>query len=258
MERIKNLDRYQRIVLLLLSAMLVLFTVIYSVVSSRVGFAYKDAILPPRQEDGNTVYVGRVDGKSARFVVTQDKTVTFHYGNKTYGPYTAHEDPTAVPEDSGMAEYMTGVEIREGEEVFFRGGVMPKRDKSGDFMVYDQEGGLANIGFYITSTHGIMYDSEGNVVDQMVPSAYTLLRLMSGPALTSKGEWVAWFGAVFVSVIIAVSILYADELFRWSLALMARNVDRAEPSDWEITRRYIGWISSTVIVLILYIMGLTT
>ena len=80
MERIKNLDRYQRIVLLLLSAMLVLFTVIYSVVSSRVGFAYQDAILPPHQEDGNTVYVGRVDGKSARFVVTQDKTVTFHYG----------------------------------------------------------------------------------------------------------------------------------------------------------------------------------
>lgn len=258
MERIRNLDRYQRIVLLLLSAMLVLFTAIYIIVSSRVGFPYKDAILPPHQEDGNTVYVGRVDGKSACFVVTLDKTVTFHCGDKTYGPYTAHEDPTAVPEDSGMAEYMTGVEIREGEEVFFRGGVMPKRDNSGDFMVYDQEGGLANIGFYITSTHGIMYDSEGNVVDQMAPTAYTLLRLMSGPDLTSKGEWVAWFFAAFLSVVTAVSILFADELLRSSLALMVRNVDRVEPTDLLITRRYIGWISSTVIVLILYIAGLTT
>ena len=258
MERIRNLDRYQKIVLILLSVMLVLFTAIYIIVSSRVGFVYRDAILPPYEENGNTVYAGRVNGKSARFVVTQDKTVTFHYGNKTYGPYTAHEDSTAVPEDSRMAEYMTGVEIREGADVFFRGGVMPKWEKNGDFTVYDEEGGLANTGVFVASTHGIMYDSEGNVVDQMAPNAYTILRLMSGPALTSKGEWVAWFGAVFVSVMIAVSILYADELFRSSLALMARNVDRAEPSDWEITRRYIGWTASTVMVPILYIMGLTT
>ena len=258
MERIRNLDRYQKIVLLCLSGMLVAFTAIYLMVSSRVGFSYRDTILPPHEEAGNTVYEGRIGGKSARFVVTQDKTVTFHYGAKTYGPYTAHEDPTAIPEDSAMAEHMTGVEIREGENVFFRGGVLTMGRDNKDLMLYDEAGGLASTGVFITSTNGIMYDSEGNLVDQMAPSEYTILRLMSGPELTSKGEWVAWFGAVFVSVIIAVSILYADELFRFSLALMVRNVDRAEPSDWEITRRYIGWTLSSITVPILYMMGLTT
>jgi hypothetical protein len=54
----------------------------------------------------------------------------------------------------------------------------------------------------------------------------------------------------------AVSILFADELFRWNLAFQIRNADRAEPSDWEIAGRYIGWTALTIMALVLYVMGL--
>ena len=60
MERVKNLDRYQKGILLLLAVMIVVFGVIYGIVTSRVGFLYKDAILRPTEENGNTIYSGKL------------------------------------------------------------------------------------------------------------------------------------------------------------------------------------------------------
>ena len=258
MERIKNLNLYQKVVLLLLSAMLVFFTVVYFVVSSRVGFEYKGVILCPQTEEGNTVYAGRIQGKDACFTVTGEKIVTFQCGEKAYGPYTAREDPSAVPEDSDLSDYMTGVEIRQGEDIFFRGGVLMTGGSNMDMMLFDEDGSFSSISFSYTTDDGVMYDSEGGVVDQMAPSASTILHLMNGHELTSKGEWLAWFSGFFISVLTVVHILFADELFRWSMALHIRNAHRAEPSDLEIVGRYISWISMSVMALIVYIMGLTT
>ncbi len=66
----------------------------------------------------------------------------------------------------------------------------------------------------------------------------------------------AWFGAVFICILNAFSILFADELFRWCLAFRIRNADHAEPSDWEIAGRYIGWTVLPIMALALFLMGL--
>ena len=81
---------------------------------SKVGFEYKDAIFVPSQENGSTVYSGRLRGQKAYFSVSQDKTVVFHYGNKIYGPYTVKEDNTAIPEEEKTLEGIVGVELRQG------------------------------------------------------------------------------------------------------------------------------------------------
>lgn len=250
MERIKNLDRYQKCILLLLIAMLVVFTVAYFVTSSRVGFEYMDSILCPSDENGTTVYSGSIQGEKASFTVTADKTVTFQYGDKSYGPFTAKEDPTAVPDDE---EYMTGVEIRQGGVVFFRGGVFRSGE---DLMLFDEDGGYNSLTITAVMSDGTVVDSNGNAVDRMAPSAATILSLMDGPELTSKGEWVAWFLGLFVSIVTAVSILFADERFRWNLSFQIRDVDRAEPSDCELAGRYIGWTILPILALGIYIMGL--
>lgn len=259
MERVKNLNLYQRVVLLLLSAMLVFFTAAYFAVSSRVGFAYKGAILCPQEDAGSTVYSGRIRGETVSFTVTEDKTVTYCYGDKMYGPYTVREDPSAVPKDNPeMAKHMTGVEIREGKAIFFRGGVLTTGGSQKEMMLFDEDGSFASANVMVSTGDGVMYDSEGSVVDPMAPSATTILRLMDDPELTSKGEWMAWFCGVFLSALTAILILFADEIFRWNLSFQIRNVDRAEPSDWEIAGRYISWTFLPVLALVIYIMGLTT
>lgn len=253
MEKIKSLNRYQKGVLIVMIAMALVFAVVYRITISRVGFEYKDTILVPSQENGGTVYSGKIQGQQARFTVSEDKTVVFQHGNKTYGPYTAKEDPTAIPKDTPMANHMTGVELRQKEDILFRGGVMENGDS---YWLYNEDGTSSNIGLFYTTSGGTTLDGNGNVIDPVEPSAHTILKLMNDPGLTHKGEWFAWFGAVFICVLNALSILFADELFRWNLAFQIRDADYAEPSDWEIAGRYISWTVLPVVALAILIVGL--
>lgn len=244
---------YQKGILIFLIAMTLVFAVVYPLTISKVGFEYKDSILVPSLENGSTVYSGKIQGKHARFTVSEDKTIVFQYGNKTYGPYTAKEDPTAIPKDEEMAEYMTGVELRQGEDILFRGGVL---EAGGSYWLYNEDGTLNNFGFSYVTGDGIERDLNGNEIDPLEPTASTILELMNDPQLTHNGELFAWFGALFICVLNAISIVFADELFRWNLAFQTRNVDHAEPSDWEIAGRYISWTVLSIMALVLYIIGL--
>ncbi len=257
MERIKKLNLYQKVILLILSAMLVAFTIAYSIVTARVGYAFKKSILIPNTENGSTIYTGRTQGEKVTVTVSPDKAITFSYGEKVYGPYTVMEDPSAIPDESEMSRYMTGVEILEGDKVFFRGGVLEGSGPSSEPLLFDEDGSLHGLIITYSNGDGIERDMDGNPIDNLAPSASDILQLAADPELTSKGDWGMWFISVFVSLFTAVSILYADELFRWSMSFQIRNADKAEPSDWEIAGRYIGWTLFTVIVLAGYITGLT-
>ncbi len=69
MKRIRSLNWYQKGIMLFMFLMVVVFTVMYPLTIAREGFAYKNAILIPNQENGNTVYSGKVDGGQASFVL---------------------------------------------------------------------------------------------------------------------------------------------------------------------------------------------
>ena len=125
-------------------------------------------------------------------------------------------------------------------------------------MLFEENGSFSSVNVTVSASTGIMYDSDGNVVDPMAPAPKTILRLLNGPELTSKGDWSAWFYAVFISILNAVLILFADELFRLNLAFRIRNADRAEPSEWEIAERYISWVVLTGAAFLVYATGLTT
>ena len=253
MDRIRNLNRYQKTILILMTAVALVFAAVYFVTVQRAGYEYRDTIFVPGQENGSTVYSGKIRGQQARFTVSADKTVVFQCGDRIYGPYTAKEDPTAIPQDAETAGALTGVELRQGEEVLFRGGVRRNRDY---YLLFNEDGTLDNISLSYVSGDGVERDENGNVVDPMEPSVSDILELMNGPELTHKGEWFVWFGAVLICILNALSVLFADELFRWNLAFRIRSADRAEPSDLEIAGRYIGWTVLTVLALVFFVMGL--
>lgn len=253
MARIRQLDWYQRGILILLLALALLFAVIYRVRIARVGFLYQDKIFVPSEENGVTVYSGKISGESARFTVSEDKAVSFHCGEKTYGPYSVKEDPTALPEEEIQSTGMKGVEIREGEKLVFRGGFWQSGE---DYWLRRQDGSMdLSVGVFVTGD-GVMRDANGNAVDPLEPALCDILRLVYGPELTHKGSWLAWFGAVFISLLNTGSILYADELFRWNLSFQIQNAETAEPSEWEMMKRYLSWTVLTIMLLVIYIVGL--
>ena len=241
--RVKVLGRYQKILLFLMAVMILAFTVIYPIVTARSGFLYEGTILVPSEEDGCTVYSEKIYGTAATFTVSADKTVIFQYGNTVYGPYTVKEDPTAIPKDSDLQTQMTGIELRCGGEIVFRGGVV----NSGDWRMLYNEDGSFDLLRSITATM-----SDGT----MEPSVSTILDLTDGPALTHKGTWLGWFGGVLICVIAALTMLFADELFRWNASFLVRNAEKAEPSDWEIAGRYITWTVLPVMAAVIFILGL--
>ena len=251
LERLRRLDRYQKGVLLVLAAMVLVFSVLYPVTLSRRGYAYQGALLLPRQENGGTVYAGSIRGQQAAFAVQGDGTVTFRYGSRSYGPYTVRQDPSALPPD-GEAYGMTGVELHRDGELLFRGGMLRG---SGTVFLYNTDGSLADLGLSI-AFDGVLTDAAGNEIDGMAPSAATLLDLATGPALTHKGSWAGWFCGVLLCIATAVSILFADELFRWGLRFQIHNAELAEPSEWELASRYIGWTVLPLAALAVFAVGL--
>lgn len=256
MERIKSLNRYQKGVLILMIAVTIMFFAIYSVTISRIGFEYAGTILVPDQEDESTVYSGKINGQHAAFTISKNKTVIFQYGDKIYGPYTAKEDPSAIPEDEGtprLTEHMTGVEVLQGNSTLFRGAFTVIGDK---YILYNEDGTINNFRVTYVTSDGIAKDEKGNVIDPIEPPVSTILNLMNDPKLTHKGEWYVWLGGAFVCFINSISILFADELFRFSLMFRIRNADSAEPCEWEIAGRYIGWTILPILALIIFIIGL--
>ncbi len=253
MSRIKSLNWYQKTILLLLAAMALVFTVLYPVTIHRKGFAYHTVILVPSRENGCTVYSGRIHGKAARFTVSPESSVEFVYDGKTYGPYTVTEDPAAVPKGQTSA-HMTGISLWDGEKLLFRGGVQ-KQDGICTLCSADGSFEKPDFSFSYTS-QGLTFHDNNKPEDPMAPTASDIIRLMAGPIMTSKGNWLVWFGGMLLCVLTAVSILFADELFRFGLRLQIRDAEDAEPSAWELIVRYVSWTLLPILAGNLFIMGL--
>ena len=255
MERFLNLSSYKKGILLALLGMAILFLIVYGIVYSRVGFLYMGEILVPREENGNTVYSAEIGGAECTFTVTPDNTVLFRWGGRAYGPFTAKRDPSATPKDHPQRANMTGFEIREGEEIFFRGAAYPVTE--GYYRLVNEDGSALGPELIVTSSNGgIIYDSDGNIVDPLKPGVSTILHLMEGPELTRKGFWPVWFLCVFFSALGAVGILFEEEIFQWWLSFRIQNPERAEPTELVLFGRNIGLAILVIMLFVLYMKGL--
>ncbi|MCD8014946.1 MAG: hypothetical protein LUG99_17585 [Lachnospiraceae bacterium] len=253
-KRIRSLGTFQKGVLLFMSAAILVFAVIYPAVIARVGFIYQNVVLVPARENGNTIYSGKIKGQQVAFTVYSDQSVEFQYGEQTYGPYAAREDATAVPKDSEWAEDMTGVELYDGDNLIFRGGIV--RIQGGEYWLFNEDGSTEDMGNLYLTVDGAEQDESGNAVDSMEPSASVILALINGPELTHKGHWGGYLCGVLICIFTAFSVLFVDELFRLNLFFQIRHADKAEPSDWELAGRYISWTILPVAAIIVFVMGL--
>lgn len=254
MERFRKLEFNSKLILIVLAAMAVVFAAVYSITTSRVGYLYHDTVFVPRQSGGSTIYEGTLEKQDSAFTVTAD-SVTLTWGSQTYGPYTLRYDPSAVPEEEDGAAYMTGIEILENGTVYFRGGIL---EASAGLLLYGEDGtfNFDHLISYAQTSDGTIVGPDGEITDFYRPEPHTIVELLNDPPLQSKGHWGGWFLGLFVSILTAVSILFADELFRFRLSFWVHDVESAEPSDWELTSRRIGWTLMALVVLRFYFLGL--
>lgn len=252
-QRIRNLEGYQKAILLAMAAMVLVFSAVYLLTVRRVGYLYQGTILVPTQEDGATVYTGSIRNTAAQFRVTENQ-VTFRYGDTQYGPYTMESDPTAVPSQQDTAKGFVGIEIRDKGKLLFRGGVRALQDYC--FFIHS-DGSSDFLSIYEDGVTGVAYNAEtGEVYDCMAPTIRDIYALLTTPPLTHKGDAMAWLAGVVICIVNAATLLFADELFYWKMSFLVRNAQGAEPSDWELGQRFIGWAALGILALVVFVLGL--
>lgn len=251
----------QRVMIFIQAFLVLLFLILYCTMGRQRVIEYNDEYLRCRTEDEITTYTGKISGQKAVFTVTEN-TVEYHLGKTVYGPYTIVEDPTAVPSEEDKPILVTslsalkGIEVWEGEERLFRGSYL----SSSTFLLFDENG--EHFSTFSISSNGMELKevSPGSYVygpaTDAAPSIRTIVQLVVNPDVVQRGHFGIYLLGVLFCVLNAVSILYADKLFRWDLRFRIADPESAEPSDWELFSRWIGWIMITICALAVFILGL--
>lgn len=257
-----NLTWPQRIVITIQGFLVLLFLILYLTVGRQQVTKYRDEYLRCRTDDAVTTYSGKLNGEKAVFTVT-DHNVEYQLGDTLYGPYTIVPDPTAVPSEENKPWNVTstaglvGVEVWEGDTLLYRGAYHDVGlGFSSTFYLVDTEGDIAygdeKVGAIVETGFGELH----TYVDKEEPGPYTILKIAMAPGVVRRGHFGLYVLGVVVCILNAISVLYADALFRWNLRFRISNVDAAEPSEWELFSRWIGWFVLTICALVIFILGL--
>ena len=252
-ERFRSTSGFQKFILIALAVMAAGFGLLYIHTIRREGYQYYDGLLIPSQENGNTVWSGAAEGRKVSFTVYPDKSVEYRRGDSIYGPYTVKEDPSAV---RTLNKSLTGIEIRRGETVIFRGGMQKRSYGEGDYYHLIWENGTPYSGITISTGTGVVMDEKGQILDVHEPDVYTIVSMMYGPVLTHRGHAGFWFLGLLCSFITALSVLYDDEIFRWNIRRTVRGAEDAQPTDYYLTSRAIVWTVILIVILVIYVKGL--
>lgn len=251
-EKWQEMSWFRRVLLVILSVMVVGFGIAAPVMRTRKGIEYADTLLYAAEEGNTRRYSGRIDGKQAEFAITTGGTVAYRWGEETYGPYQVIEDPDAAPEN-----FMTGIEIRSGEQVLFRGGLF-----GGDWPVLHGEDGESFGPLDITySSGGKTFDADGRELtprDLHEPDLATVATLGLGRSdLTCRGSFGLYLLVTLLAAFNIFQICFPGLMFRLSLLGHVRDPDSAEPSDFYITMERIEWVVLTGVAAVLYWIAMT-
>lgn len=239
----------QRVLFCLQAVLIVLFVILYSTVGQQQVLRYHGTALRRVEGESTVLYTGKLKGYPLSFTVT-DSTVEYRYDGKTLR-YTVTEDPTAIPPEGAgdlhetMRGQLQGVEVRKDGELLFRGGWGRFGNST---LLYNADG---------SSTIGIDYTiySDGRLLNE--PGASAILTLIHAPDVGRRANPTGLLCGIFLCAACMVSLLFADNLFRWNLRFRIRNAEDAEPSDWELGSRWISWLLFTGLAIAIFILGLT-
>ena len=266
------LSVYQRILLLLLIVMIAAFTGLAFWSQGHpglmsIGLDGKKALLV-RARAGETVrYSGKLDGAEAEFSVTGD-TVTYRWGEETYGPYQVKQDPTARPPydpENPWPSGQIGVEVRREGTVIFRGGYTPPGRMINDYWArnlvwedgtdYDEW----SPGVYITTSTGEIMGLTGSAADHTLhqPRLTTVIQLVMGPQMYQRGSWTDYIKATALAVFTVLYVLLYKQLLQARVNRLVKDGEQAQPSDVSILAALVGMLLLTGATLFSYLLPLT-
>lgn len=276
-EKWQSMTLYRRAMLLATVGLMLLFAILYPIMSSQKGLEYGNDFYKLNVRGDAKVYTGfahewrivntsiqRSQGRKTVYTVTETPagyTVECQIEGQDFGPYQLNKVHLSdLPAALAQVPLGGGLEIKNTAtgEVLFRGGYLVS---AGYFLVDENavtEADEAADPLSRVTVNGFTFFDYKPAVPEEGPSPYDLVQftLEAGENLTHRGEGGYFALALLVAVLNAVSILYAEELFTWSMSLRVAEPEKAEPSEWELFSRHIGWGLFLLTELLILLCGL--
>ena len=234
----------QKILLILLLAMAILFTVLTAVFRSQPRVQWADGLLRPSREGETSLYTGSVHGEDALVRVSPDggdTVVEFLIGSRLrqIGRVTWPEG--AIPREYGGS--VPRIQVLLDDVPIFSGGY-----DAASGTLYREDGSWES-GLSVSADTGY-----GSYWDSFALNVFDVLRFALGPDTVRRGSWGIYVCGLFLSGITAVDVAFPRALFYLQHVL---SVQDPEPTDLYLAMQKVSWVALTAAALGVYIWGLT-
>ena len=231
--------RFQKIVLLILAGMAVLFAVLTAVSRTQKGVYFEGALLRPSFPSENvTVYTGKAHGDPVTVTVTRDSaaraTVEFSIRGVLDDVFVVEYPLEPVRTEYGHT--VDGVRVTKNGKPLFEGGY----GAADSYGWYDLDGAFDSSGFFTVrgGTSDPWYGFE-------VGKHYAM-RFALGPELESRGSWGMYFMMLVCTLFAALDVAFPMSVFYLQHCCDVRD---PEPSDFYLASQKVGWVVFPLLLL---------
>lgn len=243
-----NRAPYQKIILILLAAMAVIFAIWTAINRANEGVLFRETLLEVSAQGDATVYSGRVYGTNVT-ITYRDENGTKFVNFSADGEYYA-ACRVEYPGGTIKTEYGTEVDrikIIRGDEVLFSGGYDPAPTVN-NLAKYYNEDGTWNMGT-IVSVHAYTSSNPWNGFEFNLSD---IMHFAHTPALSAHGSWGFYFLALVVTAIGALAVAFPETSFYLRHFLDVRD---PEPTDFFYACHKIGSFVYVGASLVMYLIA---
>ena len=239
-------SRLQKVILLLLLVMAVVFGVLTGYFQSKPGAPYERTLLYPSQEGDTTTYTGKLHGQTVSVArrpdgtsVDVDLTVD---GELVHACRVEYPEGTVTDADG---DTWPRVEILRDGKTLFRGSYNPYMSDYHPLMLFEEDGSW--------HTGDMVY--AGTELPEPDFDEFDILRFARGSALSRRGSWAAWaMAALLLSGITALGVAFPMTMFRLNHFLSVKD---PEPTEFYLSMQRLGWMALAAVIFGFYVWGLT-
>ena len=245
--------RAQKVILWILLAMAVVFTVVNIVLKFFPGVSFEDTLLKITQNGDTTLYTGEKYGYDITISVTPETN-----GSRvelTIGDYLCHVYRVTYPGGTIAGQYGTTYDrititldsgSADGATVLFDGGYNPNVSTWGTYC--DLNGG------FDFPAYSRVYYTNSNPWYGYELHYSRVMGFANGPAPATRGSWIHYGIALFGSILCAVAVAFPYTLFelrhRWS-------VRDPEPTEFYLRVNEVSCGFVAAVLLVIYLIGVT-
>ena len=244
--------RLQKIVLISLAAMAVVFAILMIISRLHPGVLFNGALLKPSEMAEAVTYTGKIHGENISISVQMESNtvtvITCEAEGRRSDVYRMEYPLEPILAVSGFAEgeMVDGIRITKNGGVLFEGGY--DRETSINEAAWSDADGQWDPGVVVTFSTG-----SGEQDGHLALNRWDVMTFANGPELTARGSWMLYFVMVFASILVALDAAFPLTMFRLNHMCDVRD---PEPSDFYLAMQRIGWVLWPILILIGYIWAL--